>query len=239
MLIRWASTSEKKENGFGEQEFGEYDVLVAIDRMSNECLGILGFSREKKAISKVSIFSKKREESISATLVKCANNQIEPKGGSFHYRFPQYAKMAQKEHCPCCNHLPMPEGMQDIAMLEHSWVTAEPVAQGRLWGKCVVGSKYHSVLFYDMPKEEMANFMGEVQKVAGILHRVTGAVKINYEMHCNSGPHLHCHLFPRYLDDDFPSAPIDYRIVDPSPYESADEFEWFMNEMRKGLDAAT
>jgi diadenosine tetraphosphate (Ap4A) HIT family hydrolase len=86
-----------------------------------------------------------------------------------------------------------------------------------------------------MPEVEMANYMSEVQKVAKVLHEVTGAVKINYEIHCNSGPHLHCHLFPRYLDDDFPSAPIDYRITEPSPYENDEEYKWFIDEMRKGL----
>ena len=59
-----------------------------------------------------------------------------------------------------------------------------------------------------MSKEDMANFMEDVQRVARALHKVTGAVKINYEIHGNSMPHLHVHLFPRYIDDDFPSAPI-------------------------------
>lgn len=235
MLIRWAASNEKKKYGFNEDEYNDYDVLIAVTRMTNECLGILGFSREKKEISKVEIFHRQKEKQILSKLTKCANNQIEPKGGSFHYRFPEYAEQYQKEKCPCCNNLPMPDGMEDIAILDYSWVTVEPTAQGRLFGKCVVGAKYHSVLFYDMPKEEMANFMSDVQKVAEVLHKVTGAVKVNYEIHCNSAPHLHCHLFPRYIDDDFPSAPIDYRISEPTPYESEEEYRWFIAEMRKGL----
>lgn len=70
----------------------------------------------------------------------------------------------------------------------------------------------------------MVGFMSEVQRVGKVLHKVTGVVKINYEIHSNSDPYIHCHLFPRYLDDDFPSAPIDYRIYEPTPYESEDEF---------------
>lgn len=236
MLIRWATSNEKKKYGFNEYEYMDYDVLIAVNRITNECLGILGFSREEKKIREIKVFSKKKETEIEINLIKCANNQIEPKGGSFHYRFPQYAEESMKEKCPCCNGLPMPDGMEEIAVLDYSWVTVEPNAQGRLFGKCVVGAKYHSVLFYDMPKEEMANFMSEVQKVAEVLHKVTGAVKINYEMHCNSAPHLHCHLFPRYLDDDFPSAPINYRITEPTPYESEEEYRWFINEMRSGLN---
>jgi diadenosine tetraphosphate (Ap4A) HIT family hydrolase len=236
MLIRWATSTEKKKYGFNEFKYKDYDVLIAINRMTNECLGILGFSREEKKISEIKVFSKEKETEIESNLIKCANNQIEPKGGSFHYRFPQFAEESLKEKCPCCNALPMPDGMEEIAVLDYSWVTVEPSSQGRLFGKCVVGAKYHSVFFYDMPKEEMANFMSDVQKVAEVLHKVTGAVKINYEMHCNSAPHLHCHLFPRYIDDDFPSAPIDYRITKPSPYESEEEYRWFINEMRSGLN---
>ncbi len=39
----------------------------------------------------------------------------------------------------------------------------------------------------------------------------------------------------RYLDDGFTSTSIDYHITEPSPYESEDEFEWFVEQMRKAL----
>lgn len=74
------------------------------------------------------------------------------------------------------------------------------------------------------------------QRVSKVLRKVTGAEKINYEMHSNSGAHLHIHLFPRYLDDEFPSAPIDYRLTEPVPYESYEEYLWFVEQMRKELD---
>jgi len=54
-------------------------------------------------------------------------------------------------------------------------------------------------------------------------------------MHSNSGAHLHIHLFPRYLDDDFPSAPIDYRMSEPTPYETYEEYLWFIERMREEL----
>ena len=93
----------------------------------------------------------------------------------------------------------------------------------------------HAFHFEDMTESEMASFMSEVQRVGKALRKVTGAEKINYEMHSNSGAHLHIHLFPRYLDDEFPSAPIDYRLTEPAPYESYDEYLWFIEQMRKEL----
>jgi hypothetical protein len=62
MLIRWATSNEMKKYGFVEDEYNDYNVLIAVTRMTNECLGILGFSREKKEISKIKIFDKQKEE---------------------------------------------------------------------------------------------------------------------------------------------------------------------------------
>jgi diadenosine tetraphosphate (Ap4A) HIT family hydrolase/GNAT superfamily N-acetyltransferase len=155
-----------------------------------------------------------------------------PRGDSFHYRFPRYAAWAVKEQCPVCNPKAKPKSLEVVGELPHSWVLASPEAQGRLFGKCHVVSKAHSVHFYDLQKEEMADFMGDVQRAAQALHRVTGAVRVNYEIHGNTVPHLHVHLFPRYLDDDFPGAPIDHRETHPSPYESDEEYRWFVRKMR-------
>jgi len=235
MLIRWANADERTRLGFHDSDYGNFDVLAAVDRKSGSCLGILGFSRESAKISKLDIFDEERTDVISAKLTLCAENQISPKGGSFHYKYPHYDRESKQEFCPCCNSEPMPDGAEDLAELEHSWVLAERIAQGRLFGKCCVVAKVHSALFYDLAKDDMANFMSDVQKAAASLHSVTGAAKINYEIHGNSGAHLHCHLFPRYLDDDFPSAPIDYRLSEPSPYENEDEYAWFLEEMRKKL----
>jgi hypothetical protein len=163
-------------------------------------------------------------------LIRRATN--ETRGASFHYDYDNYARKSQKEHCPPCNQLPMPDGQIDIAELNYSWATAEYPGQARLFGKMHILAKMHVVDFEEMPQDEMAGFMAEVQIVGKALHKVTGAIKINYEIHANSGPHIHIHLFPRYLDDDFPSAPIDYRINEPSPYESRDEYLWFVERMR-------
>lgn len=156
-------------------------------------------------------------------------------GGSFHYRYDRYRAWAQPEHCPVCAAEPSPEPPACIWESENAWLECYEWAQGRLFGKCHVLSKVHSEHFYDMDEGAMAAFMADVQRAARALHAVTGAVKINYEIHGNSMPHLHVHLFPRYLDDDFPSAPIDYRQEEPSPYEDHQEYVWFIERMREAL----
>ena len=313
MLLRWATTLDKPAwlalsreydnyirnltddmdlwyNGFDKYMTGKinkYNAVIALDRMSGRCNGLIAFSKTHNritffAVSESADFTEtsnrlltvalrqlntgkdittqlpigiceRFKAQISAferngfaitgddlmagvkahNLVRSATN--DKRGGSFHYDYDNYAKMSQRENCPPCNHLPMPDGQIDIAELAHSYATAEYPGQGRLFGKMHILAKTHVVDFEEMPQDEMTGFMAEVQIVGKALHKVTGAVKINYEIHANSGPHIHIHLFPRYLDDDFPSAPIDYRVTEPSPYESRDEYLWFVERMREEL----
>jgi len=195
----------------------------------------VSFSRKSKTIEEPQIFSPERESEIKNKLLLCTDRQCTRKRYSFHYRYDDYVSESEESNCPCCNNEPQPDGLKDITELEYSWVTAERKAQGRLFGKCHVLSKKHYVHLFEMPKDDLTGFMGDVQKAARALQEVTGAVKINYEIHGNTGAHLHCHLFPRYIDDDFPSAPIDYRVTEPSPYESEEEFQWFFNKMQEKL----
>ena len=74
-----------------------------------------------------------------------------------------------------------------------------------------VAPQEHYFHFEDMPETEAAIFMNEVRCIGRAFRNVAGAVKINYEMHSNSGAHLHIHLFPRYLNDDNAKyMPIEY-----------------------------
>ena len=157
------------------------------------------------------------------------------RGKSFHYRYPKFIKESKQETCPCMTEPEHEDKSGDILMDDRYWVHCEYPGQGRLFGKlCVIPLK-HYFHFEDMADEDVSAFMQEVKRVGKALRKITGAVKINYEMHANSGAHMHIHLFPRYLDDDFPSAPIDYRISEPAPYENYEEYLWFIDRMREAL----
>jgi diadenosine tetraphosphate (Ap4A) HIT family hydrolase len=56
-------------------------------------------------------------------------------------------------------------------------------------------------------------FMKDLQRVADAVQTITGAVTLNYEIHSNTIPHLHVHLFPRYRGDPFEDGPIDPRLI--------------------------
>jgi len=148
---------------------------------------------------------------------------------SFHNNFDQWLAMTERQNCPVCQQLPMPEGMVDIVELPNSWLNVEPVECLR--GACHLTSRQHVIELYEFNDDELLAFMKEVQLCAKALKIVTNAVKINYEIHGNSVPHLHVHLYPRYRDDAFPGQAIDYN--QKKRIYSAEEFKAFVDEMRK------
>ena len=153
---------------------------------------------------------------------------------SFHTDYQSWVKMSDPQHCPVCQNEPMPSEMVDVVELPHSWLVAEPVECLR--GACHVVAKKHVIELYELNEDELLGLMKEVQCYAYALKEVTGAVKINYEIHGNSAPHLHLHLYPRYMDDPFPGQPIDYRQK-RNQYAS-DTFEVFVRQMQETVAAS-
>ena len=57
----------------------------------------------------------------------------------------------------------------------------------------------------------MSAFWSESMSVAAALNELVRPLKMNYEIHGNTLPHLHLHLFPRFAGDPFEGRPIDGR----------------------------
>ena len=153
---------------------------------------------------------------------------------SFHHDAHAWQRQALKENCPYCLKLNDPLGSATLKLFRYSELCAHP--QVCLKGTCYLISREHYVELFDMGDEALLGFMQEVQLSAKTLKAVTGAFKINYELHGNTVPHLHLHLFPRYLDDPFPGQPIDYRRIDPPVYQPG-EFENFVLQMQVELNS--
>ena len=151
---------------------------------------------------------------------------------SFHDDPERWLWQARKENCPYCCKEDDPNQSEIIHYFRYSELCAHPAVC--LPGTCYLVSREHYVELFDLPPDALLGFMQEVQQAARALKKVTGAFKINYEIHGNTAPHLHLHLFPRCLDDPFPGQPIDYRRVDPPVYR-AGEFEKFISSMRMEL----
>ncbi|BBB89724.1 MAG TPA: hypothetical protein PKA28_12395 [Methylomusa anaerophila] len=64
-----------------------------------------------------------------------ADLSSEKRGGSFHYRYFEFIKEADKKYCPVCNNEPAPAGQSDIVVNDKVWICGEYPGQGRLFGR--------------------------------------------------------------------------------------------------------
>ncbi len=118
--------------------------------------------------------------------------------------------------CPICRN---GHPLDVIAELDATWVTAQPVAV--LPGYACVVAKRHVEEPFQLPDDEMVAFWRESMAVAQALSSLLKPRRMNYEIHGNSIPHLHLHLYPRFTGDPFEGRPI--AVDDPVFTRTEDE----------------
>jgi len=124
-----------------------------------------------------------------------------------------WARARSAEHCGVCA-----RGVPDdaVAVLESGWVGMPE--DGPMRGYCFLMLHHHAVELHDLAPGVAATFMRDIQALSAAVQGVTGAVKMNYEIHGNTVPHLHLHVFPRYPGDPFVGAPVDPRAIRHAVY---------------------
>lgn len=177
---------------YAKGKVSKYEALIALDYMSVDCLGIIGFSRTHNRITWFGVTAKHRGKGTGSKLLRTALNHLdnkkpitvetfpegfepgvpaknlyrkfgfvetesnltgpfdvpicrmtldlssEKRGGSFHYRYPEFIQAADHANCPVCNNLPAPDGQSDIEINNIAWICGEYPGQGRLFGKMYV-----------------------------------------------------------------------------------------------------
>jgi len=86
-------------------------------------------------------------------------------------------------------------------------------------GYCCLILKQHAVELHHLDGETAAAFMNDIQDAARALQEITGAIKINYEIHGNVIPHIHMHLVPRYPGDAIERTGMAWSAIDEDVYE--------------------
>jgi diadenosine tetraphosphate (Ap4A) HIT family hydrolase len=130
----------------------------------------------------------------------------------------RWAELVSGAACPICV---QGEPRDVVAKLEASWVTMQEAAPVR--GYVCLVSRRHVVELHDLTEDEAAAFMRDARRVSRAVAAATGAVKLNYEIHGNTLPHLHMHFFPRYRGDPFEGQPINPKLT-VQPVYRPDEF---------------
>jgi diadenosine tetraphosphate (Ap4A) HIT family hydrolase len=146
----------------------------------------------------------------------------------------KWLRLCKKDNCPVCVESAPPSDLVTISETDFCWLEAHP--RVALRGTCYVMPKRHAVELFDLSEEDAVALVKYLMRVSRALKEVTGAAKINMEVHGNTVPHLHVHLFPRYVEGDrFGDGPIDPRMVQPPAYQEG-EFEGFVGKMRSALE---
>jgi diadenosine tetraphosphate (Ap4A) HIT family hydrolase len=141
----------------------------------------------------------------------------------------EWKTLCSGQACPICLS-GKPFGI--VAELNATYLTSSPDSPMR--GYCCLVLKRHAVELHDLSADEACRLMRDLQRVSKIVQEITGAVKLNYEIHGNTIPHLHVHLFPRYKGDAFEDGPINPRLIRESQYGEG-EFESFRRTLQARL----
>jgi diadenosine tetraphosphate (Ap4A) HIT family hydrolase len=136
-----------------------------------------------------------------------------------------WAALCSGVRCPICQR---GEPLDIVANLSASWVTMQATAPVR--GYVCLVSRLHAVELHELPEESANAFMQDARRVSKSLSLATHAVKINYEIHGNSIPHLHMHFYPRYRGDQFEGGPIDPKRAVQPVYQTG-EFDQIRREL--------
>jgi diadenosine tetraphosphate (Ap4A) HIT family hydrolase len=109
----------------------------------------------------------------------------------------RWHRLCATEGCPVCDG--GPPLTEILAETPACWVTAAPEAS--LPGYVCVTSKVHVIEPYELAEDAQTAFWLDAMTAARGLAHAVGSIKMNYEIHGNTVPHLHMHLFPRQPGD--------------------------------------
>lgn len=106
-------------------------------------------------------------------------------------------------------------------------------------GYCCLVLKRHAVELHDLGDAEAVALMDDMRRTSRALKDVTGAVKMNVDIHGNTMPHLHAHFLPRYFGDPYEDGPIDFRLArDTGEFTyGPEELRRFVEDLRSAVEA--
>jgi diadenosine tetraphosphate (Ap4A) HIT family hydrolase len=120
----------------------------------------------------------------------------------------RWERWRRGDDCPICRSVAIDEA---TAELEVSRLMMSPDAPMR--GYAWLAFRRHAIELHELTEDEGAALMRDLRCASAAIAATTHAVKLNYEIHGNTVPHLHVHIFPRYVGDPFEGKPIDPRAI--------------------------
>lgn len=121
----------------------------------------------------------------------------------------RWERWVRGDDCPICRSVASEAALAELEVCRLMMSETDAPMRGYVW----LPVRRHVVELHELGEVDGAAFMRDVQRVSRAIAAATGAVKLNYEIHGNTVPHLHLHLFPRRAGDPFEGRPIDPRAV--------------------------
>jgi diadenosine tetraphosphate (Ap4A) HIT family hydrolase len=121
-----------------------------------------------------------------------------------------WRQLCTEDGCPICRRLASGDVSNVLAATAAVVVTAGP--EVTLPGYVCVTSRRHVVEPYELGERDQSEFFSDAMAVARALAAAVKPAKMNYEIHGNTVPHLHMHLFPRHAGDPYVGYPITNRV---------------------------
>ena len=104
--------------------------------------------------------------------------------------------------CPLCWKI---DTIDEFGAAEIVWRFPHSVALLGTWqfyqGYCILIARQHATELSELAADERHAYLDEMCLLAQAIQTCYRPHKLNYELLGNQVPHLHWHLFPRYLDD--------------------------------------
>ena len=135
----------------------------------------------------------------------------------------QWDALIRGEDCNDCAHLASGENPHGYKVADLEVSRLDLMRNQFVPGYCILYLHKHVVEPYQLSLEERTLYFGDLMRTAQAIVEVFRPVKMNYQILGNGGPHLHCHLQPRFYGDSEPGWPIDpYKeqvILRPKEYQ--------------------
>ena len=143
----------------------------------------------------------------------------------------KWQRWLKGEDCPICRNVVTEPA---VAELEVSRLMMSADAPMRVYAW--LPTRRHVIELHELADSEGAAFMRDIQTASQAILKHSGAIKMNYEIHGNTVPHLHVHLFPRYIGDPFEGRPIDPKTIQHPVYGEG-EFETLVRLVQSDIAA--
>jgi diadenosine tetraphosphate (Ap4A) HIT family hydrolase len=142
----------------------------------------------------------------------------------------RWRRWVRGDDCPICRSVATDDAVAELEVSRLMMGEDAPMP-GYAW----LPLRRHAIELHDLDDAEGAAFMRDVRRVSAAIAAATGAVKLNYEIHGNTVPHLHLHLLPRYVGDRFEGGPVNPRAV-REPVYGPGEFAALRQRVLAALD---